>query len=68
MTARESSKVRLMPPQYANPYVNRSKNDPPDAEAIRAVVTRPTMRFVGVKSPESQVASLIPRAMPAPDL
>jgi transposase len=48
--------------------VNRSKNDPPDAEAIRAVVTRPTMRFVGVKSPESQVASLIPRAMPAPDL
>lgn len=46
--------VRLMPPQYVKPYVKRSKNDASDAEAICEAVTRPTMRFVGVKSPEQQ--------------
>jgi transposase len=33
------------------PYVKRQKNDAADAEAICEVVTRPTMRFVEVKSP-----------------
>ena len=42
--------VRLMPPQYVKPYVKRSKNDASDAEAICEAVSRPTMRFVGVKS------------------
>ena len=46
--------VRLMPPQYVKPYVKLSKNDLADAEAICEAVTRPTMRFVGVKSPEQQ--------------
>jgi transposase len=46
--------VRLMPPQYVKPYVKRSKNDASDAEAICEAVTRPTMRFVGAKSPEQQ--------------
>jgi transposase len=46
--------VRLMPPQYVKPYVKRSKNDASDAEAICEAVTRPTMRFVGVKSTEQQ--------------
>ena len=46
--------VRLMPPQYVKPYVKRSKNDVSDAEAICEAVTRPTMRFVGVKSPAQQ--------------
>jgi transposase len=46
--------VRLMPPRYVKPYVKRSKNDASDAEAICEAVTRPTMRFVGAKSPEQQ--------------
>ncbi|HQT53460.1 MAG TPA: IS110 family transposase [Phenylobacterium sp.] len=47
-------KVRLMPPSYVKPYVKRQKNDAADAEAICEAVTRPTMRFVEVKSPEQQ--------------
>ena len=46
--------VRLMPPAYVKPYVKRGKTDPADAEAICEAVTRPTMRFVPVKSPEQQ--------------
>ena len=46
--------VRLMPPSYVKPYVKRQKNDMTDAEAICEAVTRPTMRFVPVKSPEQQ--------------
>jgi transposase len=48
--------VRLMPPAYVKPYVKRGKNDAADAEAICEAVTRPTMRFVPVKSPEQQAA------------
>jgi transposase len=43
--------VRLMPPQYVRPYLKRSKNDASEAEAICEAVGRPTVRFVGVKSP-----------------
>ena len=46
--------VRLMPPSYVKAYVKRQKNDTADAEAICEAVTRPTMRFVDVKSPEQQ--------------
>jgi transposase len=46
--------VRLLPPTYVKPYVKRQKNDMADAEAICEAVTRPTMRFVEVKSPEQQ--------------
>src|SRR5436305_1350332 len=46
--------VRLMPAAYVKPYVKRQKNDAADAEAICEAVTRPTMRFVRVKSPEQQ--------------
>jgi len=46
--------VRLMPPSYVKAYVKRQKNDTADAEAICEAVTRPTMRFVEVKSPEQQ--------------
>ena len=42
--------VRLMPPAYVKPYVKRGKTDANDAEAICEAVTRPTMRFVAVKS------------------
>lgn len=46
--------VKLMPPSYVKPYVKRQKNDMTDAEAICEAVTRPTMRFVPVKSVEQQ--------------
>ncbi len=46
--------VRLMPPQYVKPYVKTQKNDIADAEAICEAATRPTMRFVPVKSVEQQ--------------
>jgi len=47
-------RVRLMPPSYVKAYVRRQKNDAADAEAICEAVTRPTMRFVPVKSAERQ--------------
>ena len=55
-------KVRLMPPAYVKPYVKRGKNDAADAEAICEAVTRPTMRFVAVKSCEQQSALSLHRA------
>jgi transposase len=48
--------VRLMPPAYVKPYVKRGKNDAVDVEAICEAVTRPTMRFVAMKSAEQQAA------------
>jgi transposase len=49
-------KVRIMPPSYVKPYVRRGKNDAVDAEAICEAVTRPTMRFVPVKTEDQQAA------------
>ena len=46
--------VRLIPPSYVKPYVKRQKNDAADAEAICEAVTRPSMRFVPIKTPEQQ--------------
>jgi len=46
--------VKLMPPAYVKPYVKRGKSDAADAEAICEAVTRPTMRFVEMKSEEQQ--------------
>ena len=48
--------VVLMPPQYIKPYVKRGKNDAIDAEAICEAMSRPSMRFVPVKTAESQAA------------
>ena len=42
--------VRLMSPEYVRPYVKAQKNDDRDAEAIAEAATRPTMRFVPLKS------------------
>ena len=50
-----------MPAQYVKPYVKRGKNDAADAEAICEAVTRPTMRFVAVKSPEQQSLMMLHR-------
>ena len=51
--------VLLMPPQYIKPYVKRGKNDAIDAEAICEAMSRPTMRFVTVKSAENQAALMM---------
>ena len=53
--------VRLMPPAYVKPYVKRGKTDASDAEAICEAVTRPTMRYVAIKSPEQQAALALHR-------
>lgn len=61
--ARELAKlghaVKLIPPQYVKPYVKRGKNDAADAEALCEAMSRPTMRFVPVKSAESQAALML---------
>lgn len=46
--------VRLVPPAYVKPFVKRQKNDMADAEAIAEAASRPTMRFVAVKSEAQQ--------------
>ena len=43
-----------MPPAYVKPYVRRQKNDATYAAAICEAVSRPSMRFVGVRGVESQ--------------
>lgn len=48
--------VRLIPPAYARAYVRRNKNDAADAAAICEAVSRPSMRFVTVKTAEQQAA------------
>jgi transposase len=48
--------ARMMPPAYVKPYVRRQKNDAADAAGICEAVTRPSMRFVGVRTLENQAA------------
>lgn len=45
-------RVRIVPAQFVKPYVKSQKNDSVDAEAIAEAVTRPTMRFTQVRTPE----------------
>ena len=54
--------VKLMPPSYVKAYLKRSKNDANDAAAICEAVTRPSMRFVPVKTKEQQAALMLHRA------
>ncbi|MDA0991175.1 MAG: IS110 family transposase [Verrucomicrobia bacterium] len=53
--------TRIMPANYVKPYVKRNKNDAADAEAICEAVTRPTMRFVAMKSAEQQSLMMLHR-------
>jgi transposase len=54
--------VRLMSPEYVRPYVKAQKNDDRDAEAIAEAATRPTMRFVEMKSEEQLDLQTLHRA------
>ena len=53
--------ARLMPAAYVKPYVKRNKNDGRDAEGVCEAMGRPTMRFVPVKSVESQAVLVVHR-------
>lgn len=53
--------VRLIAPQFVKPYVKGGKNDANDAEAICEAGSRPTMRYVPVKSEEQQAALSVHR-------
>ncbi|MGY3596037.1 transposase [Bradyrhizobium sp. USDA 4341] len=61
--ARELSRlgheVKLMAPQLVKPYVMRNKNDGRDAEGLCEAMSRPSMRFVPVKSAEQQAALML---------
>src|SRR5437868_9606746 len=48
--AEQGHRVRLMSPEYVRPYVKAQKNDDRDAEGIAEAATRPTMRFVELKT------------------
>jgi transposase len=54
--------VRLMPPSYVKAYLKRSKNDANDAAAICEAVTRPSMRFVPIKSEQQQSGLILHRS------
>ena len=51
--------VKLMAPQRVKPYVARSKTDAADAAALCEAMSRPSMPFVPVKSPEAQAALML---------
>jgi transposase len=51
--------VKLIPPQLVKPYIKRGKNDAADAEALCEAMSRPTMRFVPVKTAEQQAALML---------
>ncbi|MGO9942525.1 MAG: IS110 family transposase [Rhodoblastus sp.] len=54
--------VRLIPPAYVKPFVKRQKNDAADAEAIAEAASRPTMRFVAVKTEDQQARAMLFRS------
>jgi len=51
--------VKLIAPQLVKPYVKRGKNDAADAEALCEAMSRPSMRFVPVKTAEQQAALML---------
>src|SRR4051794_35378599 len=58
----QGHEVRLTSPEYVQPYVKAQKNDERDAEAIAEASTRPTMRFVELKSEAQLDAQILHRA------
>jgi transposase len=57
--AKLGHEVKLIAPKYVKPFVKRQKNDAADAEAICEAASRPTMRFVAVKSEATQASGLV---------
>jgi len=53
--------VKLMAPKFVAPYRKSDKNDGNDAEAVCEAVSRPSMRFVPVKSTEQQALLAVHR-------
>lgn len=53
--------VRLIGPKFVKPYVKANKNDATDAEAICEAASRPSMRFVMVKSADQQDVQAVHR-------
>src|SRR3954463_12481188 len=51
--------VQLIAPHLVKPYVKRGKNDAADAEALCEAMSRPTMRFVPVKTADQQAALML---------
>ena len=51
--------MKLIPPRLAKSYVERGNNDPADAEALCEAMSRPTMRFVPVKTADRQAALML---------
>jgi transposase len=51
--------VKIMAPQFVKPYVKRGKNDAADAEALCEAMSRPSMRFVPMKTRENQAALML---------
>src|ERR1700752_4899967 len=51
--------VKIIAPQFVKPYVKRDKNDAADAEALCEAMSRPSMRFVPVKTAEQQAALML---------
>jgi transposase len=62
LLAGQGHEVRLMSPEYVRPYVKAQKNDDRDAEAIAEAGSRPTMRFVELKSQEQLDVQSLHRA------
>ena len=56
---RVGHEVKLIAPQHVKPYVKRNKNDGRDAEGLCEAMSRPTMRFVPVKTVEQQAALML---------
>lgn len=50
--AAQGHEIRLMSPEYVRPYIKAQKNDDRDAEGIAEAASRPTMRFIELKSQE----------------
>lgn len=57
--------VRLIAPQFVKPFVKGNKTDFADAEAICEAASRPSMRFVAVKTPEQQTLLALHRVREA---
>jgi transposase len=57
--------VRLIAPQFVRPFVKGNKTDFADAQAICEAASRPSMRFVAVKTPEQQMLLALHRVRQA---